>query len=407
MALRVKKFVGKNVADALTKAQKEFGNDIVFETIEEPKKGGFFKLLGRQRCVIVAGPTSSFTVIGGAAAAAAPDARNSTARRDLLRQKYGGNAEPGLQPRPAPPDARRTGPPGDSRLSETLAEVKQMLSVLSLRMGEVGAFRPRQELSEVYLRLLDSEVSTFLAKRILDGIEGKLGTAGLKSAKVVGEAVRNVIEDMISVGGPIELASNGHRKIAFVGPTGVGKTSTIAKLAGNFVRMRKHVGAITVDTYKLGATEQLAHFASILRIPLAVVRDPTSAQEVHKALHAMKDRDVVLIDTFGESPKNSARLQELKKSLELLKPHETHLVLSCTTHPDVLQDAIEKFSVIHVDRLILTKTDEATKFGLLLNVLEKVSTGLSYIANGQAIPEDIEEATGKKVAELVLGGRGE
>jgi flagellar biosynthesis protein FlhF len=290
-------------------------------------------------------------------------------------------------------------------LTETLTEVKRMLSALSMRMGEMDAFRPRQELAEVYLRLLDTQVSSFLAKRILEGIESKLAVTSLKNARVVGEAVRNIIEDMISVGGPIELSPNGHRKIAFIGPTGVGKTSTIAKLAGSFVRNKRLVGAISVDTYKLGATEQLAHFASILRIPLAIVRDPTSPQEVHKALNTMKDRDIVLIDTFGESPKNCAKLHELKKSLELLKPHETHLVLSCTTHPEALLDAIERFSVIHIDRLILTKTDEATKFGLLLNVLEKVSTGLSYIANGQAIPEDIEEATARRVAELVLGER--
>lgn len=402
MALRVKKFTGKSIADALAKAQREFGKDIVFETIEEPKKGGFFKLIGRQRCVIVAGPTSSFTVVDSRAPAAA-DARGATARRELLRQKYGSYLETG-RGCGVPPQSRRPSAAGDSTLNETLMEVKQMLSTLSSRIHEMDTFKPRHELAEVYLRLLDSEVSTFLARRILEGIENKLGTAGLKNARVVDEAVRNVIEDMISVAGPIELSSNSQRRIAFVGPTGVGKTSTIAKLAGHFVRMKKLVGTITVDTYKLGATEQLAHFASILRIPLAIVRDPTSSSEVNKALHAMRDRDVVLIDTFGESPRNSVKLQELKRSLELLKPHETHLVLSCTTHPDALQDALDKFSIIHIDKLILTKTDEATKFGLLLNVLQKVSTGLSYIANGQAIPEDIEEATAKRVADLVLGG---
>ncbi|MDQ7778500.1 MAG: flagellar biosynthesis protein FlhF [Planctomycetota bacterium] len=402
MVFRGKKFVGKTVAEALEKATQEFGKDIVF-TIVEQKKGGFLKLFGRQRSEILAGPTPA----SKPAVAECREEKPATfLRKELLRQKYGGNIAR-IQPKHVahpPQSARET---GDGKLAEAIGDMRQLLSSISSRVNELSGFRPPEELAEIYLKLLDSHVSTFLAQRIIAGIQTKLPGESLNNSRVIGEAVRNIIQDMISVSGPIALSPNGHKRIAFVGPTGVGKTSTIAKLAGNFVRMKKRVGTITVDTYKLGATEQLAQFANIMRIPIAVVRDPGSSHEINKALAAMKDRDIVLIDTFGESPRNSHKLLELKKALDLLKPHETHLVMSCTTHPDNLTDTLQKFSIIRIDKLILTKTDEAAKFGLLLTVLEKVSTGLSYITNGQAVPEDIQEADAGRLADMVLGGDNE
>jgi len=189
--------------------------------------------------------------------------------------------------------------------------------------------------------------------------------------------------------------------VALIGPTGVGKTTTIAKLAANLKLREKHrVGLITLDTYRIAAVDQLKKYADIIGAPLRVVN---TTDDLREAIASMSDCEYVLIDTAGRSPKDTMKLNELRGFLDAAQPDEVHLVLSTTASPSCIQLAIDRFNDVRVDKIIFTKLDEAAHVGVVLNVIRKVNKSLSYITTGQDVPNDIEVGRGKKLAQLILG----
>ena len=169
------------------------------------------------------------------------------------------------------------------------------------------------------------------------------------------------LEDQIRCSGPIRVTPGQQRKVALVGPTGVGKTTTIAKLAGNFrVREQRQVGLITVDTYRIAAVEQLRTYADIIDLPMEVVTTP---REMRAAMSRFASLDLVLMDTAGRSPRDEIRIQELKTMLAEASPDEVHLVLSSVANPATLKQAAERFIDVGANRLLMTKLDEAAGIG--------------------------------------------
>jgi flagellar biosynthesis protein FlhF len=207
---------------------------------------------------------------------------------------------------------------------------------------------------------------------------------------------------MVNTAGPVcENITGRARTVALIGPTGVGKTTTIAKLAANFkLRQNKKVGLITIDTYRIGAVDQLRTYAQIIDVPLRVVVTPNDLAE---AIEMMSDMDVILIDTAGRSQTDKLKIRELQTFLDAAAPDEVHLVLSTTTHHAHMLSAAEEFSKLGVDRIILTKLDEAIGFGVVLSVLRNLDASLSYITTGQDVPDDIEVGSGRELARKLLG----
>jgi flagellar biosynthesis protein FlhF len=186
-----------------------------------------------------------------------------------------------------------------------------------------------------------------------------------------------------------------------IGPTGVGKTTTIAKLAANFrLRDQHHVGLITVDTYRVAAVEQLRTYADIIDLPMEVVSTP---REMRQAVERLAHLDLILLDTAGRSPRDNVQIQELKSLLAEAQPDETHLVLSSVTSTRALTKTAERFADVGADALVLTKLDEATGLGNLLPLLRSCRLPLSYVTNGQNVPDDIDQADCRKLAREVLG----
>jgi flagellar biosynthesis protein FlhF len=212
------------------------------------------------------------------------------------------------------------------------------------------------------------------------------------------------VESMLPTAGPIRSARVGApTTIALVGPTGVGKTTTIAKLAANLcLREHRKVGLITIDTYRIAAVEQLKTYAQIIDVPLEVVMAPN---ELADAVARLADKDVVLIDTSGRGQRDAAKMKELRTYFDVVKPDEVHLVLSGTCGREVLLEAVERFRPVGVDRVIFTKLDEAVGFGVMLSCLQKADARLSYVTTGQDVPDDIYVGRGKALARLVLGER--
>jgi flagellar biosynthesis protein FlhF len=259
-----------------------------------------------------------------------------------------------------------------------------------------------ENLSDHYRALLESEVSDEMATDILRTIQQQGKPEQIANPSWVRERIIEQIERFIPVSGPIERKkTSGPHTVALIGPTGVGKTTTIAKLAAN-LKLRDHrkVGMITMDTYRIGAIDQLRKYTDLIRVPLVVVNSP---EEMEAAIAGFADCEYVLIDTAGRSPNDTLKLSELSQFLEGAKPDEVHLVLSATCGPRAIELAIERFSAVRVDKMIFTKIDEAAQLGVILSAVRKVNKGLSYVTNGQDVPKDIEVGQARDLARRILG----
>jgi len=212
--------------------------------------------------------------------------------------------------------------------------------------------------------------------------------------------MRRVIADFIPVASPIQLDPGKVRVAALVGPTGVGKTTTIAKLAAYAkLELKQKVALLTLDTYRMAAVDQLHQYAEILQVPLHVA---LTVEDLRAAMRFYQDRALVLIDTPGHSPKDSEMQGQLRRFLDELPEVETHLVLSATTKPRDLADIAQRFEPLKPGRIIFTKLDETSTFGPLLSTLVRVKRPLSYLGTGQDVPQDLEMATSRRVADLIL-----
>ncbi len=210
---------------------------------------------------------------------------------------------------------------------------------------------------------------------------------------------REAVQALVRVTGPL-VSSSRQRRIALVGPTGVGKTTTIAKLAANLLLQGNvRIALVTIDTYRIAAVEQLKVYGELMNLPVEVVLKPEQLQEVF-ARH--QDKDLILIDTAGRSPRDKPSIAELTSFLGPESATENHLVLAAPTRDSELQSTVEHFSSLTLHSLVFTKLDECGQRGSLLNVPLRQNLPLSYLTNGQRVPEDLTVADPAAVAGFVI-----
>jgi flagellar biosynthesis protein FlhF len=281
-----------------------------------------------------------------------------------------------------------------------LSELQSMVEDLCRRTRNPQHQELPESLFRLYTDLIDAEVNEDLARQLVDKVRHD-PSADLSDALMLKTHIARMVEDEIHVSGPIRPATDRCHLVALVGPTGVGKTTTIAKLAANFrLRDKRRVGLITVDTYRIAAVEQLRTYADIIDLPMKVVSTP---REMRQAVNEMSDLDLVLLDTAGRSPKDEVKLQELRAFLTEAEADEVHLVMSSVASSSVLVRTAEQFASVGTTALVLTKLDEATGLGNLLPLLRTSKLPLSYLTNGQNVPDDILPADRRRVARMVLG----
>lgn len=190
-------------------------------------------------------------------------------------------------------------------------------------------------------------------------------------------------------------------KVVLVGPTGVGKTTTIAKLAGRLALVeKKRVGLITIDTYRIGAIEQLKTYAEIMNIPFKVV---ITIKEMEEAIESMKDCDVVLIDTTGRSSKNTMQISELRAFVQKAEPDYVNMVISATTKNKDIETILKGYSELEYGSVIITKLDETTAYGSIYNISQNANKPISFITIGQNVPDDIKVSTKEELTRFILG----
>lgn len=205
----------------------------------------------------------------------------------------------------------------------------------------------------------------------------------------------------VKCSGPLRLRKDGPKIIALVGPTGVGKTTTVAKLAAMYALEKgASVALVTIDNFRVGAVEQLKTYSRIMGVELESASTP---RELEKALDKHRDKGLIIIDTVGRSPRDTEKLEELKGFFSGKHPVELHLCLAATTREREMKETVERFGVLPLKRILFTKLDESDSFGCMVNVHLRDDIPLSYFTTGQRVPEDIEMANARKLAELVLG----
>jgi flagellar biosynthesis protein FlhF len=212
--------------------------------------------------------------------------------------------------------------------------------------------------------------------------------------------LQNTIADILEVNEPYFNQTDQQHRIALVGPTGVGKTTTLAKIAADYLGNHSNsIALITIDTYRIAAVEQLKVYGEIMHLPVDVVLTPL---QLEQAIARHQDKELILIDTAGRSPRDTLSIDELTTFLHPDLAVTKHLVLSATNREEELAETISRFAPLGIDCTIFTKVDECINLGIILNTQIHNSSPISYITNGQRVPEDLFQADKRRIAELIL-----
>lgn len=284
--------------------------------------------------------------------------------------------------------------------SEDLNELKELVKIVNSEVQRDGIPLPApvHELKRLLRKQeLHTEVIDDIIKMVL---ERWYIVGGNKPMEELKKWVREYLIQKIS-SLPFGGISFNKKFINIVGPTGVGKTTTLAKIAAFcMLQHKKRIAFITTDTYRIAAIEQLKTYANILNVPIEVCYNLHDFQKAQEKLSAY---DLVFIDTAGRNFRNQKYVEDLKEIIDFKQEMETLLVLSLTSKQTDMEEIMQQFSLIHIDKLIFTKTDETSTHGAMFNMIYKEKKALAYITNGQNVPDDIDIATPENVINYIVG----
>ena len=404
--MRIKKYTAATMKEALLQIKRDLGDEaMILKTRKIPKK--IFSM-GDTAGVEVTAAIDDDSTIVRAPLPPLGITKNYTRPKPVasVKQQTIPNTDR-FMPSPQPKENIELSKRGKSHpklgerfqlleLRDDIAEMKKLLASI-LATGEssaAGGFAGAWAI--LYKRLIDSEISEEIAVALLNRLKKTTKSLG----KDINEKFISELKKSFPVTGAFKLKSDGPLVIAFVGPTGAGKTTTIAKLAAFYSLTGKYqVSLITADTYRIAAIDQIRTFADIVKIGLQVVFSP---EEVSEALVSCENDDIVFVDTAGRSQRNREHMGDLEDLIETIKPDETHLVLSATTKDSDLKDMIKRYKSLGANRLLFTKLDETTHVGNIFNIVSTSGIPASYLTVGQSVPDDIEVAQSGRFVQKLL-----
>lgn len=377
--MRVRRFVGDNVAETMGKVKRELGSEAVILQTREFREGGFFGFFGKNKVEITA-------AIEENPVASTPP------------KHYGS----------FPEEKKMTKEGMDPRSSEHSAALEEEIKSMRLILEKMNKYMEGMEEKSIWPQTLlkwadylkERGINDHLINRLLRQVQQGLPEKEWGDNSRVFKRIEENVRQICSQTGPIQPGIDKPRIVALIGPTGVGKTTTIGKLAAGFsIIDKRKVALITADTYRVAAVEQLKTFGEIIGVPVEVVMTPAGLRE---ALDLHADKELIFIDTAGRSPHHELHMAELSAFLDQAKPDFTMLVMSATTQfADQLQiyQRFEDFTT----HFIFTKLDETSSVGSMINLLGQTTLPTAYLTNGQNVPDDIEVATPERMTYYVLG----
>ena len=356
--MRVKRYVANSMPDAMTRIRDDLGERAIILDSKPIKQGGVWGLFGKRRIEVIAAVDQH------------PE-KNHNVEHDT-----------------------------HDGLKQEIASMKQMMESMVYAQGSRDL--PPSFLA-IETELKRQQVASDVIDSIFREVQSHIDDIHRVDEKVVqtwvAEAIKRRFARKVSVTSP---DSTKQEMIYFIGPTGVGKTTTIAKIAANYVLDKGcTVGLIAADTYRIAAVKQLQTYASILNIPLEVVHDPSDMKVAKKELSTC---DIILVDTAGRNYRQKMNVSELFTYVRKSDQATIHLVLSLTMRDEDVKAVLENVSEMPVSHLLLTKADETTSYGLALNLVSKTPYQLSFVTTGQNVPDDIVEADAGILTQWVMGG---
>lgn len=364
--MKVKKFTAKTMSDAMQLIRKEMGTDAIILQSKTVKKGGVFGLLQQKYIEVIAA----------------------------------------LDEEPLPEEPRHVKddvpfPIAKAKPDQSVLREIQQLRQLVMTQGRQSSDGYPIHFQHAYDYLLKQEVAPKLAKIWIDKLVEFFDERTDMALEEIKEQLVHMLHTELE-----PMMGNKHisekRIIQFVGPTGVGKTTTLAKVATKYMlEEKKKIAFITLDTYRIAAIEQLKTYARILQVPLEVAY---SVQDYEQALRKFADYDVVFVDTPGRNFREVQYIQELKQ-LTKVKAEQvaTYLVLSLTAKAEDVSDIFTQFNALPIEQVIFTKMDETLTYGSVLNILLQGQISLAYVTNGQDVPDDLIIPSSHWLSERILG----
>jgi flagellar biosynthesis protein FlhF len=250
-----------------------------------------------------------------------------------------------------------------------------------------------------YQELVDSGVDAELSRQLLLRAIHELPSAAEPSQPALLRAAEKAARSLIAIPSTRNCMP-GKRVVAVIGPAGVGKTTSVAKLAAKLaLEERKKIVLVSLDGYRIGALEQLRSYARLIGVPFRFV---DQVSELPRVIEESRQKDFVLIDTAGRSPRELKSMQSLADFFRQSESIERHLVLSASTKPADMQRIVDQFEPCAPDHLLFTKLDETTTPGPILNELVRTQKSFSYYTDGQRVPEDLHAVPGRGVVEIIL-----
>ncbi len=305
-------------------------------------------------------------------------------------------------------DLRRLSVPGAgdhegwTAFEEDLRGVRRLVGTLVKNDRDLFVEQLPAPLKAAYGWLLDTGLSMDVVFTVIHQLQADLPLDDQQLPDRLRGALLTLIASEVNIFGPLLEEDGTSKAVMLVGPSGVGKTTTIAKLAALYaLQQKRKVALITLDTYRVAAVEQLRVYGTILGLSVDVA---LTCEDLAGLLRMRRSADLILIDTAGRSPLDQAAMRELKKLVGPNRQVEAHLLLSAATREADLSVILDRFMTLPVKSLIFSKLDETTQFGSLFNVLQRTGLPLSYLSTGQRVPEDLEVATPKRLAEVLLDG---
>lgn len=440
--MRIRRYTGKDAQEAMLKVKMDLGSDAIILSTRKVRKKGLVGLFSKPLTEVLAAIDEEY----GTKKTEGSDAQRKSKQQSVTYNRLGNMQKPGdedvrvesLENRVKNMEQvleriydnvshdKKTKPETTEvpHITPTIETTEAPYTTTAVRTTEAPYTAPAAKIAEIAAAtekpnastdmpetealkefkniLLDNEIELSIIEKIVEKI--KQFVKNLNDYDEICNVAEKVLLSVLGKPNTISFREDGKPTVVlFAGPTGVGKTTTLAKIAADYtLNQQKKIGFITADTYRIAAVDQLKTYAEILNIPVYVIYTP---QEVQEAISQYSDKDLILIDTAGRSHKNAAQFSELKMLVAAAEADEIFLVLSCSMGKLALREILNHYKFLQNFKLLFTKLDEVLVPGVILNARCTTGKTLSYTTAGQSVPDDIEIANVSDIVKNMLNSK--